>query len=152
MIRRTLFIFAALVVSAVSSGCATITTGQNQSLSVESRAKGTTVAGAACKLQNDKGTWFVTTPGSVTVNRSYSDIAVSCTHEKHEAGSVVVPSTTKAMVFGNVIIGGVIGAAVDIGTGSAYDYPTLISVEFGMFLLPPGAPPAVATPASIKKE
>jgi len=33
----------------------------------------------------------------------------------------------------------VIGAAVDVGTGSAYDYPPLISVELGLTqgLLPP---------------
>jgi hypothetical protein len=116
----------------VLSGCATITTGQNQSVSVETKAKGAAVAGASCKLQNDKGTWFVQTPGSVTVNRAYGDMMVNCSHDKFGSGSAVVSSSTKAMAFGNILIGGVIGAAVDVGTGSAYDYPSLISLELDM--------------------
>jgi hypothetical protein len=155
MIRRTCFIFAAILVCAVSSGCATITTGQNQSLSVESRDKGILVAGGACRLQNNKGTWFVTTPGSVTVNRSYRDMEINCTHEKYEPGSVVVKSSTKAMAFGNILIGGLIGVAVDVGTGSAYDYPPLISVEFGVLTLPYGivtVQPAAPVETPVKKE
>lgn len=35
------------------------------------------------------------------------------------------------MAFGNILFGGVIGAAVDAGSGAAYDYPTLISVIMG---------------------
>lgn len=127
---RTLLL--ALVLAAILPGCATITTGQNQSVSVETRAKGQSVVGAACKLANDKGTWFVTTPGSVTVSRAYGDMSINCTHEKAPPGALIVKSSTKAMAFGNIIIGGVIGAGVDIATGSAYDYPNLITVEMGL--------------------
>ena len=42
--------------------------------------------------------------------------------------TAVVASSTKAMAFGNILLGGVIGAGVDIGTGAAYDYPEVISV------------------------
>jgi len=35
------------------------------------------------------------------------------------------------MAFGNIIFGGVIGAGVDISTGAAYDYPSLITVMMG---------------------
>jgi len=139
--KKTLLLVAVMMLGALSTGCATITTGQNQSLSVETKHKGTAVAGAACKLANDKGTWFVTTPGSVTVNRAYGDLAVNCTHDKFPAGIMTVKSSTKAMAFGNILVGGVIGAAVDVGTGSAYDYPPLLSVEMGQTLaLPPPAP------------
>lgn len=123
---------AAVAAGILLSGCATVTTGTNQSLSVETRMKGSNVAGATCKLANDKGTWFVSTPGSVTVNRSYGDMSINCTHDKHPAGTAIVKSSTKAMAFGNILVGGVIGAAVDVGTGSAYDYPSLISLELGM--------------------
>ena len=116
----------------ISSGCATITTGQNQSLSVETRAKGVAVAGASCQLANDKGVWFVSTPGSVMVNRAYGDLSVKCTHEKFPPGTMIVRSTTKGMAFGNILVGGIIGAAVDVGTGSAYDYPSLITLELGL--------------------
>jgi hypothetical protein len=35
------------------------------------------------------------------------------------------------MAAGNLIFGGVIGAAVDAGTGAAFDYPSLIQVIMG---------------------
>jgi hypothetical protein len=135
---------AALSIGAVSSGCATVTTGQYQVVSVESRAKGELLSGAACRLENNKGSWFVRTPGTIPIHRSYQNMTVSCTHEDHEAANVVVPSTTQAMVFGNILIGGLIGAGVDIGTGSAYDYPAVISVEFGVVTMPQPAAPPVA--------
>jgi hypothetical protein len=113
-------------------GCASIVTGQNQALSVETVAEaGSSLPGANCKLMNDKGSWFVTTPGSVTVTRSYNDINVTCTKEGHNAGVATAKSSTKAMAAGNLIFGGVIGAAVDAGTGAAFDYPSLIQVIMG---------------------
>ena len=59
--------------SAWLGGCASIVNGQNQSVSVEARNETGAVAGVNCKLSNNKGTWFVTTPGSTTVQRSYQD-------------------------------------------------------------------------------
>jgi hypothetical protein len=124
-------------------GCASIVSGHNQSLSVETRLKGFPVAGANCKLSNDKGTWFVTTPGSTLVRRSMEDIAVRCEKESTQPGIASVKSSTKGMAFGNILFGGVIGAGVDVASGAAFDYPPLITVEMGesIFIVPP-APPA----------
>ncbi len=64
---------AVLSLTLLASGCASIVTGHNQSVSVETRSKQSeAIASANCKLTNDKGTWFVTSPGSVSVRRSYS--------------------------------------------------------------------------------
>ncbi len=124
-------------------GCASIVNGQNQSVSVESRTDAGPVSGANCKLSNNKGTWFVTTPGSTMVQRSFEDLSVRCDKDTLEPGLVSVKSSTKAMAFGNIIFGGVIGAGVDISTGAAYDYPTLITVQMGRSTTqaaPPQAP------------
>ena len=53
------------------TGCASIVSGQNQSISVTTLKNGTDVPGAKCTLTNDKGTWYTTSPGSVMVRRSY---------------------------------------------------------------------------------
>lgn len=107
------------------SGCASITTGQNQSLSVETSP----CRGATCKLTNDKGVWYLNnTPGSVTVHRAYGDLTVTCEKDDFKSNPETVVSKTKGMAFGNILVGGIIGAAVDAGTGAAYDYPTLITV------------------------
>jgi hypothetical protein len=91
----------------------------------------------------------VTTPGSVTVHRSYKDITVACEAAGQPAGSMAVKSSTKAMAFGNVIAGGVIGAGIDMANGAAYDYPDLLTVTMGRVDGPPSAPPAPAAPAAI---
>ncbi len=67
------------------------------------------------------------TPGSVVVNRSYSDLNIIC-KKASKSGNSTVKSTTKGMAFGNIIAGGTIGAGVDVHTGAAYDYPASISV------------------------
>lgn len=124
---------------AVLPGCASIVSGHNQSVSVETRHRGAAIAGANCKLSNDKGAWFVTTPGSTVVRRSAEDIAVRCDKEGLQPGIASVKSSTKGMAFGNILFGGVVGAGVDIASGAAFDYPTLFSVEMGetLFIAPP---------------
>ena len=115
----------------VFTGCASIVSGTNQPVSVETRAKGESVVGASCTMINDKGKWFVTTPGPATVQRSFNDLSVNCEKTGASPGIAMVKSSTKPMAFGNIIFGGVIGAGVDVATGAAYDYPTLITIEMG---------------------
>jgi hypothetical protein len=74
------------------------------------------------------GIWYATTPASVTVHRSYQDLSIVCSLDGYDRGTLTVKSATKAMAFGNILFGGVIGAGVDIGTGAAYDYPALIKI------------------------
>lgn len=118
--------------SMLGSGCASIVSGTNQSVTVETRGKeGQPVASANCKLSNNKGTWYVTSPGSVVVSRSFEDLLINCEKEDQLPGLASVASSTKAMAFGNILFGGVIGAGVDIASGAAYDYPTMITVLMG---------------------
>ena len=113
------------------SGCASITGTTGQSVSVDTRLKDKQVAGASCELTNSRGKWFVTTPGSVQIRRSNEDLIVQCTKESMESGRASVVSDTKGSMFGNIIIGGGIGAIVDHSNGSAYEYPTLIQIMMG---------------------
>ena len=131
-IRRLSFVTADALASLELAGCASIVDGNTQSLSVKSLDKAEAeFAGAKCSLTNDKGVWYLVTPGSVTVHRSYGDLVVACEASGQEPGSTRANSSTKAMAFGNIILGGVIGAGVDVATGAAYDYPQLISVTMG---------------------
>lgn len=122
---------AVATTAVLASGCASIVNGHNQVVSVEAQHKGQQIVGAHCSLVNPKGTFYVTTPGTVTVHRAYDDINVKCEKEGMQPGMAAVKSSTKPMAFGNILFGGVIGAAVDAGSGAAYDYPTLISVIMG---------------------
>lgn len=122
---------SAVVMAIAVSGCASIAGGHNQDLSVDTKKDGIAVTQVDCKLSNDKGTWHVTTPASVTVRRSFEDLAVNCEKDGQEPGSLTVKSSTKGLAFGNILFGGVIGAGVDMASGAAYDYPQSITVEMG---------------------
>jgi hypothetical protein len=144
---RTITVVAVLG-SSILSGCASIVNGQNQVISVEARNNAQQVTGATCQLNNGKGIYYVTTPGTVTVQRAYDDMNVKCEKENLQPGITAVKSSTKGMAFGNILLGGFIGAAVDAGTGAAYDYPSLISVIMGQTsVISPPSTPATSQPA-----
>ncbi len=129
--RRSIFSIIVLFAAVSATGCASIVNGQNQSLSVKTNLGDTEVVGAKCSLVSNKGTWLVTTPGSVTVQRSFQDLVVTCKQDNMADGTASVKSSTKAMAFGNILFGGIIGAAVDTSTGAAYDYPTSLTIAMG---------------------
>ena len=150
--RRLAFATAAVLASLELAGCASIVDGNTQSLSVKTLNKSEQeLVGARCSLTNDKGVWFLVAPGSVTVHRSYADLVVACEAADQEPGSTRAPSSTKGMAFGNVLVGGLIGAGVDIATGAAYDYPQLITVTMGRkidLVAPKAHPPEDAASAA----
>lgn len=117
-----------LLVLAGLTGCASIVNGTNQVVSVETRSGAGMVNGASCKLQNEKGVYYVTTPGTVTVHRAYGDMLVTCDKTGLPTSTASFKSSTKGMLAGNIVFGGAIGAGVDMASGAAYDYPALLQI------------------------
>jgi hypothetical protein len=125
---------SALALTITLSGCASITGTTGQSISIMTKEQnGKEVSGVACDLSNKRGTWFLTTPGSVAIHRSNDDLQVTCKKDGLEPGRVAVVSDTKGSMFGNILFGGGIGAIVDHSNGSAYEYPNLVQVVMGVF-------------------
>lgn len=122
---------ALVCASSVFAGCASIVSGTSQKVSVETRDHDQPHAGAKCKLTNSKGSYYVTTPGTVTIHRAYGDMNVRCDKDGQDPGLATVKSTTKGMAFGNILFGGAVGVVVDTTSGAAYDYPDLIMVRMG---------------------
>lgn len=120
---------------------ASIVSGTNQNVSVVTRSSGTDLAGAKCVLTNDKGTWYATTPSSITVHRSFNDLSINCAHDSFESVIQQTKSSTKGIIFGNILFGGPIGVGVDVFTGAGFDYPDTIQVTMGKSV---AAVPAVA--------
>jgi hypothetical protein len=130
IIRASLTLIAAAALGSLT-GCASIVSGTSQVVSVETLHSSGNIAGATCKLENDKGVYYVTTPGTVTVHRAYGDMNVKCEKPGFDPGLATVKSSTKAMMAGNIVFGGFIGAGVDAASGAAYDYPALFQVMMG---------------------
>ena len=118
-----------IIASLVASGCASITGSKNQPLSVTTTFEGKPIIGAYCTLSNDKGTWYVTTPGSVVVMKAYGDMTATCKKEESHAGVATFQSANEGSVWGNVLAGGFIGYAVDANTGAGFSYPPTLNVE-----------------------
>ncbi|MGI4859317.1 MAG: hypothetical protein ACRYHA_20810 [Janthinobacterium lividum] len=134
----------------LTTGCASIVGGMHQSLSVQTKlADGRMIAGASCKLQSSKGTWYVTTPGSVTVHRSNDDLSISCRKSGSEFGNATVMASTRGWMFGNAMYGGVMGANLDASTGAGYRYPDEITVLAGNDIDPLSASPFIAVPVPV---
>jgi hypothetical protein len=116
----------------LASGCASVTGGSSQSVAVQTRdSAGKEVTGANCELSNGKGRWLVTTPGSTTINRSNDDMHVLCNKTGEEPGRAEVVSITKNAMYGNILLGGPVGAFIDHSSGAAYEYPSFIQLVMG---------------------
>ena len=127
--KRAAFALAALAFSLIS-GCASITIGRNQPISVETTCGKQSLPGALCKLTNDKGQWYVSnTPGSVTIQKAFGNMTLECEKAGVGKGVGAYKSSVNVGTFGNIIAGGIIGMAIDAGSGAGFDYPQLMIVD-----------------------
>jgi hypothetical protein len=113
------------------SGCSTLTgegTAQNISVETIERASGDRIIDARCDLSNDEGAWTVLTPGSVMIHRSNKPLSVKCQKTGYIQDYSSVDSKTKANMWGNILIGGGIGAIIDHNNGAAYEYPDVVRI------------------------
>lgn len=108
-------------------GCATIVGSNIQPVAVTTVCEGQIVTNSACMLSNDKGKWSLTTPGQVTISKSYGDLQVQCQRED-STGSASFISKSNGGAWGNILAGGVIGYAFDAGGGAGFDYPSAVTV------------------------
>lgn len=120
------FILACIV---TLTGCATLTTGNSQAITI-----GTKPQGATCTLTRDGKVVGVVnpTPGTVNVDKSKNDISIICTKDGFQDETTACTSNFQGMTFGNILFGGLIGIAVDAGSGAMHKYPT----EFTILLFP----------------
>ncbi|MFM8466924.1 MAG: hypothetical protein ACKOAO_05110 [Oxalobacteraceae bacterium] len=109
------------------TGCASITGSKNQPVSVSATCDGQPVTEASCTLMNDKGSWYVKTPGSVMIQKAYGDLAVDC-KKGDSVASTKFKSSSNGGVWGNILAGGIIGYAVDASSGAGFDYPSTMTV------------------------
>ncbi|CAN0619220.1 conserved exported protein of unknown function [Burkholderia multivorans] len=125
------------------TGCATITGGTTQNVSVKTQKDAIDVVGAECVLSNSRGTYNVTTPGKANVHRAEDELSVQCTKDgESNAVTTGKPATRKGAYYaGNLIMfgivgGGLIAGPIDRATGAKYAYPEDITVSFGKSVAP----------------
>lgn len=121
--------YATMLAASMTFGCASITGSNSQSMTVTAICESSKVVkGAFCTLANDKGQWFIETPGSVLVQKSFGDLTINCKYGE-SAGNVVLKSSGNVNIWGNALAGGIIGAAVDSSTGAGFNYQPIATVQ-----------------------
>ena len=111
------FPWAAAAVSFVAvclSGCASIVSGTSQEIKVV-----TNPPGANCQFVREGAVIASVnnTPGGVTIKKTKHDITLKCNKEGYQEATYLNHSGADGATFGNIILGGGIGWAIDSASG-----------------------------------
>jgi len=121
-------IFSLNLIIALTS-CASIISGRNQTVTIKTTSgNNNEIYNSNCKITNSKGEWVAKTPESIFIRKSYGDLSINC-HNNYYKGSKTYKSSHELAVWGNIIFGGLIGFAIDAGTGAGFSYPQTMYVE-----------------------
>ncbi|TWT10181.1 hypothetical protein [Reyranella sp. CPCC 100927] len=118
---------AVATLSVLLASCATVAGGTSQDIVVE-----TDPPGAACTVA--RGTEgaigsVASTPGKLTVKRRKEALQVTCTRAGYDQTAEIVDSKLRGATIGNIILlGGLLGVAVDAASGANNDYPDSVLV------------------------
>jgi hypothetical protein len=114
---KSIFVVAALAATSLSA-CATVTRGQNTVLEIE-----TTPGGAQVRTSNNMA--CESTPCSLKMARKSDNVVVTITKDGYKELKVTLATKVAgaggAGMAGNVLVGGLIGAGVDVATGAMLD-------------------------------
>lgn len=105
--------------------CATITQGNSQAVSVI-----TDPSGAACLFVRDDQIVGVVnpTPGSIQLQKKSSEVLVRCSKPGYVDAWVLMHPKAQGATAGNILLGGLIGFAVDAASGATHAYETQVSL------------------------
>lgn len=112
----------------ITAGCATITRGKQDALEINTEPSGAQVqtsngfscASTPCALKMDRRSDLVV---NIT-KKGCRPVAVNVTHKTADSGA--------AGIAGNVLVGGIIGLAVDASTGASQDLvpnPVIVKLQ-----------------------
>jgi len=144
--------FLGMVVLAASlGGCASVTRGTTENLSISS-----TPSGAQADIAGLDVPTACVTPCAVIVKRN-ADITITVNKEGYEPQIIPltkeIPGTGAAGFAGNVLAGGLVGMGVDAVTGAAQDHkpnPVIVTLQ-PIERLPPPPSPRPVRPRPVKR-
>jgi hypothetical protein len=144
--------FGIVALSVMLGGCASVTRGTTENISISSTPSGVEAVVSGMDVPTT-----CTTPCSVVVKRN-ADLSITFQKEGYEPQIVPlsrdVQTSGAAGFAGNLLLGGIIGMGVDAATGAATDHkpnPVIVTMQpagppRGPRLPPPRKPRAPAPP------
>jgi hypothetical protein len=85
-----------------------------------------------------------TTPMTFSIDKSGKDLDISCVDATNRQASGTSKSGIQPWVFGNILLGGIVGIVIDASSGAITKYDTPVLVDFG------GPPPRPALAPTTK--
>jgi hypothetical protein len=139
-----IFRLAGLGLLAALGACASIGSGTSQQIVVN-----TDPPGAMCGLYREgfRIAAVTPTPGAATVQKTKHDITIICLLPGHQQAELRNNSGAEAMTFGNLIIGGGIGWAIDSASGADNKYDSPVNIR--LLPLQPGSSEVRELPANV---
>lgn len=115
-----------LLLSFLLPSCASIVSGTTQEIGVS-----TTPEKASCEFFRDgeKFAEIDKTPSKVLVQKTKYDITIECEKEGYQKSSFINESGSEGSTFGNIILGGGIGWAVDSARGADNKYQDNVHIN-----------------------
>lgn len=113
------------------ASCGTIISGTSQNISVTATEAGKPVEGAACVIDNESQKYYVTTPGTISVDKSKKDIVVSCEKDGKKSDIAKGSSDFNATTLLGILLDfGIISIPTDLISGATWEYPPQIQASF----------------------
>jgi hypothetical protein len=105
------------------SGCATITQGGSQAVTIA-----TDPEGASCNVTRRGETLGVISPspGQINISKGFAPLQVTCQKVGFAEERAEFASSMQGMTFGNLLIGGGIGFAIDAMSGAMRQYASVL--------------------------
>lgn len=122
MKKYLLFISSIFILGMLLSGCATIVRGSDQRVVIDSTPSKATVIVTGYKSNVDRNIKYFSvyeTPCSIMLPRKYS-YNMAFQKYGYEVDNVNCPSIVDGAIAGNIVFGGILGAGIDLLSGSAY--------------------------------
>lgn len=119
-------IFAASI-AFLLAGCASLTSENKQWIGFKTSCSNLSIP-AACIAENSKGKWQFITPKKVLIDNDISYLKITCKSQftaKHSVEAIPIP---KLIFAGNILAGGIFGAAVDIASSRGFQYQDDIEI------------------------
>jgi hypothetical protein len=144
--KYQLFVAATAVATLSLGGCSTIIEGSTQEVYVN-----TNPPSADCTFtrQGVVISRIPQTPAAATIKKTKYDIMITCNKAGYQTATYLNHSGTAGATWGNIVLGGGVGWAVDSASGSdnKYESPVNITLVPGYTPVPPPSPVPSGTPA-----
>lgn len=123
--RKSFNLLGIVALGVALSACSSVIEGTSQTLFIN-----TNPAGATCTLnRNGEVIGRVSdTPNSIVVQKTKHNINVVCSKEGYEDATYFNKSDAAGATFGNIILGGGIGWAIDSASGADNKYTSPMNI------------------------